>query len=77
MPVYCKSCKKENPDPGANLPWSSCRYCGGTLVRSKGIGRFAGAGVGAAIGAEVGGPFGAVVGGVLGFFAGDAADKNL
>lgn len=76
MPVFCKNCKKENIDPHMNLPWSSCQFCGGTLVRSTGIGRLVGAGTGAMIG-SVGGPVGAVVGGVLGFFLGDAAEKNI
>lgn len=76
MPVYCKTCKKEIPDPGGDLSSVSCRFCGGVLIRLTGIGRFAGAGTGAAIGA-IGGPVGAVVGGVFGFFLGDAAEKNI
>lgn len=76
MLVYCTNCKKEHADPGAKLSWVFCQFCGGTLVRSAGIGRLAGAGTGAAIG-SVGGPVGAVVGGVLGFFLGDAAEKNI
>ncbi len=76
MLVYCTNCKKEHADPGMNLPWSSCRFCGGNLVRSAGVGRLAGAGAGAALG-SLGGPFGAVVGGVLGFFLGNTAEKNI
>jgi len=76
MPVFCRNCKKENPDPGQNLPWSSCRHCGGQLTRSKGVGRIAGAGLLALMGAEFG-PIGAIIGGVLGFFVGDVFDKNI
>ena len=78
MPIYCKSCKKENPDPGSNVSFTSCKFCGGgPLVKSKGIGRVGGAGLGAAIGARFGGPFGAIVGGVLGYLVGNEADKNI
>jgi hypothetical protein len=77
MPVFCRNCKKENHDPSGELSWNSCRFCGGQLFRSKGIGRLAGAGAGAAIGAGLGGPIGAVVGGFLGFFVGNGVDKKM
>ncbi len=78
MPVYCKNCKKENKDDGGSLTGKSCSFCHkkGTLFRTDGSGRIAGAGIGAAIGAGIGGPVGAVIGAAIGFFIGDEAEKN-
>lgn len=76
MPVYCRKCGKENHDPGGNLSFHKCKFCNGTLFRSGGGGRVAGAGIGAAIGAGVGGPIGAIVGAFVGFFIGDEVDKK-